>query len=246
MGKEFIDKIAPIVIVENEKRGNPLFSSVIIAQAILETGYGTSQLMLRANAVFGLKAFDDYKGKVYSARTREVYNNNSILIEAKFRAYDSLVESVSDYFNLICKTSRYRKALTAETPEQCIQAIIDGGYATDPSYVHKIMKLIEVNDLTRFDKQIQNNDIMYTVGKNYTTQVNLNVRAGAGTDKRIKDYSELTEDGKKHAYEQEKAVLKAGTTVTVLSVLIDANGNIWLKIPSGFIAGKFEGKTYVS
>ena len=246
MGKEFIDKIAPIVVVENEKRGNPLFSSVIIAQAILETGYGTSTLMLRANAVFGLKAFDDYKGKVYSARTREVYNNNSILIEAKFRAYDSLAESVSDYFNLICKTSRYRKALTAETPEQCIQAIIDGGYATDPNYVNKIMKLIEVNDLTRFDKQIQNNDIMYKVGKNYTTQVNLNVRDGAGTDKRIKDYSELTEDGKKHAYEQEKAVLKKGTTVTVLSVWIDANGNIWLKIPSGFIAGKFEGKTYVS
>lgn len=246
MSKEFIDKIAPIVIVENEKRGNPLFSSVIIAQAILETGYGTSTLMLRANAVFGLKAFDDYKGKVYSARTREVYNNNSILIEAKFRAYDSLVESVSDYFNLICKTSRYRKALTAETPEQCIQAIIDGGYATDPNYVNKIMKLIEVNDLTRFDKQIQNNDIMYTVGKNYTTQVNLNVRDGAGTDKRIKDYSELTEDGKKHAYEQEKAVLKKGTTVTVLAVFIEANGNIWLKIPSGFIAGKFEDKTYVS
>ena len=245
MGKEFIDKIAPIVVVENEKRGNPLFSSVIIAQAILETGYGTSTLMLRANAVFGLKAFDDYKGKVYSARTREVYNNNSILIEAKFRAYDSLVESVSDYFNLICKTSRYRKALTAETPEQCIQAIIDGGYATDPNYVNKIMKLLEVNDLTRFDKQIQNNDIMYTVGKNYTTQVNLNVRDGAGTDKRIKDYSELTEDGKKHAYEQENAVLKKGTIVTVLSVWIDAKGNIWLKIPSGFIAGKFEGKTYV-
>lgn len=246
MGKEFIDKIAPIVKVENEKRGNPLFSSVIIAQAILETGYGTSTLMLRANAVFGLKAFDDYKGKVYSARTREVYNNNSILIEAKFRAYDSLVESVSDYFNLICKTSRYRKALTAETPEQCIQAIIDGGYATDPNYVNKIMKLIEVNDLTRFDKQIQNNDIMYTVGKNYTTQVDLNVRAGAGIDSRIKNYNELTEDGKKHAYEQENAVLKKGTTVTVLAVFYRCNGNIWLKIPSGFIAGKFEGKTYVS
>ena len=245
MGKEFIDKIAPIVIVENEKRGNPLFCSVVIAQAILETGYGTSQLMLRANAVFGIKAFDDYKGKVYSARTREVYNNNSIIIEAKFRAYDSLVESVSDYFNLICKNTRYRKALTSETPEQCIQAIIDGGYATDPNYVYKIMKLIEVNDLTRFDKDIQTNDIMYTTGKNYTTQVNLNVRDGAGTDKRIKDYSELTEDGKKHALNQEKAILKKGTTVTVLSILLDANGNTWLKIPSGYIAGVYEGHIYV-
>ena len=68
MGKEFIDKIAPIVIVENEKRGNPLFSSVIIAQAILETGYGTSTLIFRANAVFGLKASCELGWVVKDAR----------------------------------------------------------------------------------------------------------------------------------------------------------------------------------
>lgn len=244
MGKEFIDKIAPIVIVENEKRGNPLFSSVIIAQAILETGYGTSTLMMKANAVFGIKASDTYKGKVYSSRTREVYNNNSILITSKFRAYDSLVESVSDYFDLICKTKRYRNALTAETPEECIKAIINGGYATDPNYVWKITKLIEVNNLTKYDVARET----YKVGQNYTTKVNLNVRTEPGIDKPIKKYEELTEDGKKHAIKgiDNIGILNKGTTVTVKHIVIDKDGNTWLEIPSGYIAGIYEGKAYVS
>lgn len=239
---EFINKIAPIVVVENEKRGNPLFSSVIIAQAILETGYGTSMLMMNANAVFGRKASDTYQGKVYSSRTREVYNNNSILITSKFRAYDSLVESVSDYFDLICKSSRYRKALTAETPEQCIRAIINGGYATDPNYVWKITKLIEVNDLTKYDVARET----YQIGKNYITKVNLNVRTAPGIDSPIKKYEELTEDGKKHSLKGVLAILNKGTTVTVKDIQLDIEGNTWLKIPSGYICAVYKGNVYVS
>lgn len=240
---EFINKIAPMVQAENQKRGKPLFASVVIAQAILETGYGTSNLMMRANALFGLKAFDDYKGKVYSARTREVYNNNSILIDAKFRAYDTLEESIADYFKLICTSSRYRNAICTETPEECIQAIIDGGYATDPNYVNKIMILIENNNLRQYDDKIIVHN--YEIGRNYTTKVNLNVREGAGTTYRIKDYNELTEDGKKHAFEQEKAVLKAGTTVTVLDKKVVNESEYWLKIPSGWVAGFYGGEYYV-
>lgn len=59
--KEFIEKIAPIVISENLLRCNPLFSSVVIAQACLETGYGRSNLMMKANAVFGIKATKSWK-----------------------------------------------------------------------------------------------------------------------------------------------------------------------------------------
>ena len=61
--KEFIEKIAPIVIAENELRKNPLFSSVVIAQSCLETGYGRSNLMMKANAVFGIKATKSWKRK---------------------------------------------------------------------------------------------------------------------------------------------------------------------------------------
>ena len=73
----------------------------------------------------------------------------------------------------------------------------------------------------------------YEIGKNYKVQVDLNVRAGAGTNYRIKNYNELTIDGKNHAYKQTNAILKPNTTVTCLDVYIGDN-EIWLKIPSRF------------
>lgn len=61
--KEFLNLIAPKVIAENEKRGLPLFSSVVIAQAICETGWGKSNIMMTANAIFGIKATKRWKRK---------------------------------------------------------------------------------------------------------------------------------------------------------------------------------------
>ena len=53
--QEFLNKISQIVVAENNKRGRPLFPSVVIAQAICESAWGGSQLMMKANAVFGIK-----------------------------------------------------------------------------------------------------------------------------------------------------------------------------------------------
>jgi flagellum-specific peptidoglycan hydrolase FlgJ len=71
---DFIKLISNAVCFENKKRGYPLFSSVVIAQAILETGWGKSNMMMKANAVFGIKATSNWNGKVYNAKTYEVYD----------------------------------------------------------------------------------------------------------------------------------------------------------------------------
>lgn len=149
---EFIPTIAPLVQAENKKRGYPLFSSVVIAQAICESGWGQSTIMMKANAIFGIKATSDWKGKVYNANTQECYDGVSYTnITACFRAYDSLAESISDYFDLITKLERYRKATVAETPLECITAIKNGGYATSPTYINTIMSIINSNNLTQYD-----------------------------------------------------------------------------------------------
>lgn len=149
---EFIPTIAQLVVAENKKRGNPLFSSVVIAQAICESGWGQSKIMMKANAIFGIKATSDWKGKVYNANTQECYDGVSYTnITACFRAYDSLAESISDYFDLITKLERYRKATVAETPLECITAIKNGGYATSPTYINTIMSIINSNNLTQYD-----------------------------------------------------------------------------------------------
>lgn len=245
--KEFIEKVASLVIAENEYRGNPLFSSVVIAQACLETGYGKSSLMIKANAIFGIKVAKSWKGKVYNAKTKECYDGVTyVTINDCFRAYNNLGESISDYFDLICKSSRYRKALVSESPEECIKAIKEGGYATDPKYVDSIIKIIKSNKLEKYDRKEKEpvKKEEYIIGKTYTLQVNLNVRNGAGTEYKNKKYAELTKDGKKHALNQANAVLKRGTKVTIKNIIKKTN-QIWLEIPSGYICGKYGDKVYV-
>lgn len=245
---EFIPTIAPLVQAENKKRGNPLFNSVVIAQAICESGWGQSKIMMKANAIFGIKATSNWKGKVYNANTQECYDGvNYTNINACFRAYNNLQESISDYFDLITKLERYRKACVSSSPLECITAIKNGGYATSPTYINTIMSIINSNNLTQYDVvETGDNSVdnYFKVGKTYTLQVDLNVRVGAGKNNRIKYHSELTDDGRKHAYNQIEAVLKEGTRVTCLETKI-INDEIWLRIPSGWVAGIYKGKEYI-
>ena len=244
--KQFIENVASLVIAENEYRKNPLFNSVVIAQACLETGYGKSSLMIKANAIFGIKATKAWKGKVYNSKTKECYDGSSfVTIDGCFRAYDSFADSISDYFDLICKNSRYKKAINSSSSEECIKAIKDGGYATDPKYVDSILKIIKSNKLEKYDrKEKESKKEDYIIGKTYTLQVNLNVRLGAGTSYKNKKYSELTKDGRKHALNISNAVLKRGTKVTCLNV-IKVKDETWIEIPSGFICAKYGEKIYV-
>ena len=152
--QQFLNIVAPLVIAENERRGKPLFSSVVIAQAICESGWGTSQKMMKANAIFGIKAGSSWKGKVYSTKTRECYDGiNYTTITDLFRAYNNLEESVKDYFNLILNLDRYKKAVNCKTPLACITEIKKGGYATSPTYIDTIMNIINDNNLTKYDGQ---------------------------------------------------------------------------------------------
>lgn len=185
-------------------------------------------------------------GKVYNSKTKECYNGvTNVTIDACFRAYDSFADSISDYFDLICKNSRYKKAINSSSPEECIKAIKDGGYATDPKYVDSILKIIKSNKLEQYDrKEKESKKEDYIIGKTYTLQVNLNVRIGAGTSYKNKKYSELTKDGRKHALNISNAVLKRGTKVTCKNV-IKVKDETWLEIPSGYICAKYGDKVYV-
>lgn len=118
--------------------------------------------MMKANAIFGIKAFSNWKGKVYNARTKECYDGiNYTSIDACFRAYDNLQESISDYFDLITKSERYRKSMIAETPLECITAIKNGGYATSPTYINTIMSIINSNNLTKYDVSQETNNVSH-------------------------------------------------------------------------------------
>ena len=144
--KKFIDLLAPLAIEECRKRGYGNAQAwTCVAQSCLETGYGTSALMTKANAFFGIKASTGWKGKVFSSATKECYDGKTYTnITAAFRAYDNVKDSVRDYFDFI-EGNRYKSSLKATTVKDCVAAIKNGGYATDPSYIGKIVSIYENN-----------------------------------------------------------------------------------------------------
>lgn len=150
--KLFIEKLATLAIKECNKRSKKVLPSVCIAQAALETGYGTSGLMTKANAYFGIKWTKGCGYDCYTAGTWEVIDGNRITTQAGFRAYDSVEDSVKDYYNLITGSNRYSKAVNNKDAKSTIKAIHEGGYATDPNYQTKVMSIINTYNLTQYDK----------------------------------------------------------------------------------------------
>jgi len=132
------------------QRGYGILASLTIAQAILESGWGTSQLSQRANNLFGIKAFSDWTGKRITLETTEWYNNEKTVINADFRAYDSFNESIEDH-NKLLSYSRYKQLRGENDYKIACRRIYECGYATDPEYGEKLIKIIEENMLYKFD-----------------------------------------------------------------------------------------------
>lgn len=92
----------------------------------------------------------------------------------------------------------------------------------------------------------ENKSYRFAVGQTYTTQVILKVRSGTGTDKGQVAYENLTANAKANAYSSgvNKGCLKSGTRVTCLEIK-ELGKDVWIRIPSGWIAGYYNSKIYV-
>lgn len=153
--KEFIDSIKEGAL--KGQREYNILASLTIAQAILESGWGSSELSQRANNLFGIKAFSNWKGRRITIPTTEWYSGKMTVINADFRAYDSLTESIEDHNKLLTNT-RYNPVRECTDYKSACQSIIDCGYATDPEYADKLIRLIEENKLYEFDSTQMNQE----------------------------------------------------------------------------------------
>ena len=159
----FISKVGPMVKADMQKNG--ICAAVSLAQGILESGWGTSELATcGANNLFGMKKNlsgntwpgSTWDGKsVYSKRTKEVYNGQSVTVQADFRAYPDWQASVNDHSAYLAGAKngsalRYKGIVGADTMTT-IDIIVRGGYATAPDYKDKLRKLIEQYDLTKWN-----------------------------------------------------------------------------------------------
>lgn len=149
--KNFIKRVGALASADMKKSG--VLASLTIAQAILESAWGKSELATDGNALFGIKATKTWKGKVYCSDTKECYDGVNLVDvkNAAFRAYNSWEESVTDHSAFLKANKRYKEVIGEKDYKRVCEAIKAAGYATDPDYTAKLIRLIEENKLTEFD-----------------------------------------------------------------------------------------------
>ena len=151
----FIAQIAPIA-VQLRVEGSPIFPSVRIAQAGLETGWKIpSWNNLGGYKVGSGKLTPYWRGKIVNKGTWEVYDGKRVDVTAAFRAYDSVEDFFRDQ-DLLFGISRYARVRAARTPEEQADMLQACGYATDPAYASKLVGIIRTYGLKRYDEEADN------------------------------------------------------------------------------------------
>ncbi|WP_019628068.1 flagellar assembly peptidoglycan hydrolase FlgJ [Thioalkalivibrio sp. AKL10] len=118
---------------------------ILLAQSALETGWG-QHVPSRADGqpsfnLFGIKADSRWDGDRVSVGTLEFREGVAQREQARFRAYADPSESFSDYVDFIRNNPRYHRALQAGDDAQYIRELQDAGYATDPAYADKVLRV---------------------------------------------------------------------------------------------------------
>lgn len=195
MDKEtFIQKVA-----EKVNKYAPLYGicvhSPIIAQAIIESGWGKSGLASKYHNYFGLKCGSSWKGKSVNMATKEEYKVGTVTnIHDNFRVFDDFDDGIRGYFEFINK-SRYANLKGVTNPREYCEKLKSDGYATSSAYVDTLMVVIQKNNLTRFDgngdddmkkeeltgKVLSGNEIIDILAKRV-----IDGDYGAGTDRKKK------------------------------------------------------------
>lgn len=161
----FLTQIKPYAIAAYES--SSILPSVLAAQAVLETGWGRSELSQNANNLFGIKG--SYNGQSYTVRTREVdANGKDYYVNAAFRKYPSYKESFIDraafFTSSDWRKEHYKHVIAATDYKSQVKALNDSPYATDPLYGQKLLDIIAANNLAAWDNETKSGRNDRTVG----------------------------------------------------------------------------------
>ncbi len=145
--QKYVEKYADIAVKEMKRTGVP--ASITLAQGLLESRAGLSPLAADGNNHFGIKCHNDWDGK-------KMYHDDDANSEC-FRVYKSAEESFKNHSDFLRGRDRYKSLF--ELPQDDYKAWAHGlkeaGYATDPRYAHKLIKLIEDYELYEYDKDVK-------------------------------------------------------------------------------------------
>ena len=141
--ESFVTSMKPYA--EKAARALGVDSSLLLAQAALETGWGQKVLNSSrgsSNNLFNIKADRSWNGEKVATQTLEYHQGVPVKERAAFRSYASYEESFNDYVRFLNQNPRYTTALRHDgNDEQFIRGIHQAGYATDPTYADKVLSV---------------------------------------------------------------------------------------------------------
>lgn len=183
--KNFIKTIGPLATIDQKSSG--ILASITIAQACLESAYGTSDLAVKAKALFGIKKHD-WKGKTYTKKSYEYEHGKKVLRKSVFRAYNSWQESINDHSNYLRtrkvdgKNLTYKAVVGEKDYKKAAKALQKAGYSTYGNYASMLINLIKKYTLTQFDLKtnVQPTPAKKTTTAKTPTEVRIFLDAGHG------------------------------------------------------------------
>lgn len=119
---------------------------ILLAQAALETNWGKNVIQRASNVsthnLFNIKADGNWRSGTATVDSLEQENGVLVKERSSFRSYETFMDSFMDYVKLLKQNSRYSNSLNKATnPEQFVNELQKAGYATDPNYADKIMRI---------------------------------------------------------------------------------------------------------
>lgn len=141
---EYIERYAADAVEEMQRTGIP--ASITLAQACLESADGNSELSRKSNNHFGIKCYGSWKGK-------RTYHDDDAKNEC-FRVYETVLESFKDHSEFLKNGQRYAFLFSYDQTDykNWAHGLKKAGYATNPNYAHLLIRIIEENELHKYDK----------------------------------------------------------------------------------------------
>jgi len=147
----YIQKFYPLAISEMERSGIP--ASITLAQGCWESSNGNSRLATEGNNHFGIKCKREWTGK-------KIYHDDDALQEC-FRKYAHAEASYIDHSNFLMNSSRYSFLFQLDPKDYAgwARGLKQAGYATDPTYAERLIKIIEDYKLYLYDEYVDTREL---------------------------------------------------------------------------------------
>jgi len=143
--EQFVSRLLPAAQRASQASGVP--AQLIMAQAALESGWGRREIRKEDGTtsfnLFGIKADRSWKGPVAESATTEFIDGVAQKTRAVFRAYSSYAEAFADYAKFLTTNPRYATVLATSDPAQAAHGLQRAGYATDPGYGSKLVRIMQ-------------------------------------------------------------------------------------------------------